>query len=137
MIWFYGVGFLAILAGFLLHDYLSDRPKRLKPRRLDKSGEPISLKQVLWTGKPEREYYESRGESLPTEQTFYRHIETDDIYVIETKCDVLLGCFGPVSIEQMDAQLLKYPCQPHRNDWLRANEDKLVIATLCDRGGWK
>ena len=137
MIWFYGVGFLAVLTGFFLYDYFSGQPKRLKPRKLDKSGKPISLKQVLWIGKPEREHYEDKGEPLPTEQNFYRQVETDDIYVIETKCDMLLGCFGPVGIEQMDAQPLKYPCPPHRNDWLRANEDKLVIATLCDRGEWK
>jgi len=138
MFWIYGLGFLAVSAYFLfLHDYFFPEIKRLKPKRLDKSDKPITLKEVLWIGKPEREIYESRGESLPTVQSFYRHVETDDIYVIETKCDMLLGCFGPVGIEKMDELPIKYPCQPHRNDWLRANKDKLVTAYLCDRGGWK
>jgi hypothetical protein len=142
MTWFYGFVFLAVVAGFLIYDYYSSyRPKKLKPKKLERDKDPISLKDVLWIGTPEREYYEETGTVLRAEQFFCKHTETNEIYVIETKCDMLLGCFGPIDIEQMEEGHLGiegyYPCQPHRNDWIRANEDKLVIVRLCDRGGLK
>lgn len=142
MYWLYGIGCLVILAGFLLYAYyFGDRPRVLKPKKLKEDKDPIYLKDVLWTGKPEREYYEKTGQDPKTEKDFYKQIETNEIYVIETKCDSLVGCFGPISINQMDEHLLHvvhaYPCQPNRNDWLKANGDKLVVVALRDRGGLK
>lgn len=62
-----------------------------------------------------------------TDKDFYRHSETGEIFAVERTWDgEIVGSAGPLAEDALRS-LDDYEYKPDRNDWLKDNNDKLIL----------